>query len=42
MIGGLTAMCPDRKQDIVDLGLRSVLSGTIATCMSGAVVGVLN
>jgi CNT family concentrative nucleoside transporter len=41
MIGGLTAMCPDRKQDIVDLGLRSVLSGTIATCMSGAVVGVL-
>ncbi len=41
MIGGLTAMCPERKQDIVDLGLRSVLSGTIATCMSGAVVGVL-
>ena len=41
MIGGMTAMCPDRKQDIVDLGLRSVLSGTIATCMSGAVVGVL-
>ena len=41
LIGGMTAMCPDRKQDIVDLGLRSVLSGTIATCMSGAVVGVL-
>ena len=41
MIGGLSAMCPERKQDIVDLGLRSVLSGTIATCMSGAVVGVL-
>ncbi len=41
MIGGLTAMCPDRKQDIVDLGLRSVLSGTIATCLSGAVVGVM-
>ena len=41
MIGGLTAMCPDRKQDIVDLGLRSVLSGTVATCLSGAVVGVM-
>ena len=41
MIGGLSAMCPERKQDIVDLGLRSILSGTIATCMSGAVVGVL-
>ncbi len=41
MIGGMTAMCPERKQDIVGLGLRSILSGTIATCMSGAVVGML-
>lgn len=41
MIGGMTAMCPERKHDILDLSLRSVLSGTIATCMSGAVVGLL-
>jgi concentrative nucleoside transporter, CNT family len=41
MIGGMTAMCPERKHDIVALGLRSILSGTIATCMSGAVVGML-
>jgi concentrative nucleoside transporter, CNT family len=41
MIGGMSAMCPERKQDIVGLGLRSILSGTIATCMSGAVVGLL-
>ena len=41
MIGGMTAMCPERKHDIVGLGLRSILSGTIATCMSGAVVGML-
>jgi CNT family concentrative nucleoside transporter len=41
MIGGMGAMCPERKHDIVGLGLRSILSGTIATCMSGAVVGML-
>jgi len=41
MIGGMSAMCPERKHDIVGLGLRSILSGTIATCMSGAVVGLL-
>jgi CNT family concentrative nucleoside transporter len=41
MIGGMTAMAPERKQDIVGLGLRSIVSGTLATCMSGAVVGVL-
>ena len=41
MIGGMTAMAPERKHDIVSLGLRSILSGTIATCMSGAVVGML-
>jgi len=41
IIGGMSAMAPERKHDIVGLGLRSILSGTIATCMSGAVVGVL-
>jgi concentrative nucleoside transporter, CNT family len=40
MIGGLGAMVPERKSEVVALGLRSVLSGTIATCMSGAVVGM--
>ena len=41
MIGGMTAMAPQRKHDIVGLGLRSIVSGTLATCMSGAVVGIL-
>jgi concentrative nucleoside transporter, CNT family len=41
MIGGLSAMAPERKHEVVTLGLRSILSGTIATCMSGAVVGML-
>jgi len=41
MIGGLGAMVPARRAEIVGLGLRSILSGTLATCMSGAVAGAL-
>jgi CNT family concentrative nucleoside transporter len=41
MIGGLGAMVPERRAEVVALGLRSILSGTIATCLSGAVVGLL-
>ena len=41
MIGGLGAMIPERRHEVVALGLRSILSGTMATCMSGAVAGLL-
>jgi nucleoside permease NupC len=41
LIGGMGAMVPERKPEIVALGLRSILSGTLATCMSGAIVGML-
>ncbi len=41
MIGGLGVMIPKRRHEIVALGMRSILSGTFATCMSGAVAGIL-
>jgi concentrative nucleoside transporter, CNT family len=41
MIGGLGAMIPERRHEIVGLGLRSILSGTLATCMSGTLAGAL-
>jgi CNT family concentrative nucleoside transporter len=41
VIGGLGAMVPERRHEVVALGLRSILSGTLATCMSGAVAGLL-
>ena len=41
MIGGMGAMVPDRRGEIVQLGLKSVLAGVMATCMTGAVVAVL-
>jgi CNT family concentrative nucleoside transporter len=42
MIGGLSAMAPERRHDVVALGFRSILAGTLATCMSGAVIGMVN
>ncbi|MBN1104053.1 MAG: nucleoside:proton symporter [Deltaproteobacteria bacterium] len=41
MIGGLGAMAPQRRAEIVSLGIRSIVSGTLATCMTGAAVGIL-
>ncbi len=41
MIGGLATMAPERRNDIVSLGLKSIVSGTLATCLMGAIVGVL-
>jgi CNT family concentrative nucleoside transporter len=42
MIGGMATMVPERRDDIVSLGLRSIVSGTLATCLIGAIVGVLS
>jgi CNT family concentrative nucleoside transporter len=42
MIGGMATMAPERRDDIVSLGLRSIVSGTLATCLIGAIVGVLS
>ena len=41
IIGGMGAMVPERRSEVANLGLRSLLSGTAATCMSAAVVGML-
>jgi concentrative nucleoside transporter, CNT family len=41
MIGGMGTMAPERRDEIVSLGVRSLVAGTLATCMTGAVVGIL-
>lgn len=41
MIGGLATIVPERRGEIVALGGKSLIAGTLATCMTGAVVGVL-
>src|SRR5208337_2355462 len=41
LIGGLGSMVPDRRSEIVGLGIKALIAGTLATCMTGAVIGVL-
>jgi len=42
MIGGMGTMAPDRRPEIVQLGVRSLVSGTLTSCLIGSVIGVLN
>jgi CNT family concentrative nucleoside transporter len=41
MIGGLGAMVPERRPEVVALGMKSILAGTLATLMTGAVAGMI-
>jgi concentrative nucleoside transporter, CNT family len=41
MIGGLGTMAPERRDEINALGLKSIVSGTLTTCLMGAIVGVM-
>jgi CNT family concentrative nucleoside transporter len=41
LLGGVGGMAPSRRGELAELGLRSILAGTLATLMTGAVVGTL-
>ncbi len=41
MIGGLGTMCPERRGEIVALGIKSIVAGTLATCLTAATVGLV-
>jgi len=41
MIGGMGTMAPEKQDEIVSLGFRSIIAGTLSTCMTGAVVGII-
>ena len=40
-IGGLGALAPERQPDLARLGLRAMLGGTLATCMTACIAGML-
>lgn len=42
MIAGLTVMVPERRADIISLGGKSIVSGTLTTCLMGAIVGLVS
>ena len=41
MVTGMAAMCPERRAEIVSLGLPSLVAASVACCMAGATVGLL-
>lgn len=41
LIGGFGSMCPERREEVVAMGLRAILAGTLASSMTGALVGIL-
>jgi len=41
MIGGMSTMCPERRAEIVALGFKSIVAGTLATCLTAATVGLI-
>jgi concentrative nucleoside transporter, CNT family len=41
MIGGLGTMAPERRGEIVDLGIKSIVAGTLATCLTAAAVALI-
>lgn len=41
MLGGLSTMVPERRQELVELGWRTIVSGTLATMMSASIAGLI-
>ena len=41
MIGGVSALLPERRAEIVALGPKSLFAGLLATCLTGTVIGIL-
>lgn len=40
LIGGLGSLIPERRTEVVSLGIKAIIAGTLATCMTGAVVSL--
>lgn len=41
IIGGFNVLIPERRSEIIDLSFRALIAGTLATMMTGSVIGVL-
>ena len=41
MVGGISTLAPDRRKDLVSLGPKTLLSGTLVACLTGSIVGIV-
>ena len=40
-IGGIGGMVPSRRTEVISLGFKALVAGTLASCTSGTIVGIL-
>ena len=41
LIGGVSALVPERRKDLLTLGPKTLLSGTLVACLTGTIVGIV-
>jgi len=42
LIGGMSALIPERRDEVVSLALKALVAGTMASSLSGAMIGLLS
>ena len=42
LIGGMNALIPERRDEVVSLALKALVAGTMASSLSGAMIGLLS
>ena len=42
LVSGISAMAPERKNDLIKVSLKALIGATLASCMTGLVIGILN
>ena len=40
LISGITAMAPERKDDLISVSFKALVGATLASCMTGLIVGI--
>jgi CNT family concentrative nucleoside transporter len=41
LLGGLGGLVPERRSDLARFGMRAILAGTLATCLTGTLAGLI-
>jgi CNT family concentrative nucleoside transporter len=41
LIGAISAMAPEKSEEVVQLGFKALLAATLTTFLTGTVVGIL-
>ena len=41
LLGGLSALAPERRADLLQLGPKTLISGTLVSCITGALIGLI-